>query len=158
MPGAIRDSFVVQRRPTYKVSFFGGRVPLDLRFRGLLEAKPFVLAPKIDPPGAPGRVFDLKCASCGLVRRCNYFLARFFYMCKRSNPKGFALRASPFSRGPLWRSRSPTFSERTYTACLCLRRFFMLFLTPPLLRGSRGRVRIVTFPRKSAVLGRIRGA
>ncbi len=25
---------------------------------------------KIDPPGAPGRVFDLTCASCGHVRRC----------------------------------------------------------------------------------------
>jgi hypothetical protein len=48
----------------------GGRVPLDLRFRGPLEAKSFVRGPKIDPPGAPGRVFDLKCASCGHVRRC----------------------------------------------------------------------------------------
>ena len=45
---------VVQRRTTYKVSFLGGRVPLDLRFRGPLEAKSFVRAPKIDPPGAPG--------------------------------------------------------------------------------------------------------
>ncbi len=32
---------------------FGGvRVPLDLRFRGPLEAKSFVRGPKIDPPGA----------------------------------------------------------------------------------------------------------
>ncbi len=28
----------MQRRPTYKVCFLGGRVPLDLRFRGPLEA------------------------------------------------------------------------------------------------------------------------
>ncbi len=62
---------ILQRRPTYKVSFWGGGVPLDLRFRGSLEAKSFVRAPTIDPPGAPGRVFDLKCASCGHVRRCN---------------------------------------------------------------------------------------
>ncbi len=48
----------------------GGRVPLDLRFRGPLEAKSFVRAPKIDPPAAPGRVFDLKCRSCGCDRRC----------------------------------------------------------------------------------------
>ena len=37
---------------TYKVSFLGGRVPLDLRFRGPLEAKSFVRGRKIDPPGA----------------------------------------------------------------------------------------------------------
>ena len=43
---------------------------MDLRFRGPLEAKSFVRGPKFDPPGAPGRVFDLKCASCGHVRRC----------------------------------------------------------------------------------------
>ncbi len=54
----------VQRRTTYKVSLFGGRVPLDLRFRGPLEAKSFVRGPKTDPPGSPG------CASCGHVRRC----------------------------------------------------------------------------------------
>jgi hypothetical protein len=48
----------------------GGRVPLDLRFWGPLEAKSFVRGLKIEPPGAPGRVFDLKCASCGHVRRC----------------------------------------------------------------------------------------
>ncbi len=29
----------VQRRPTYKVSFGGGKAPPDLRFRGPLEAK-----------------------------------------------------------------------------------------------------------------------
>jgi hypothetical protein len=40
----------VQRRPTYKVSFFGGRVALDLRLRGPLEAKSFVRAPKINLP------------------------------------------------------------------------------------------------------------
>ncbi len=74
----------LQRRPTYKVSFWGGRVPLDLRFRGPLEAKSFVRGPKIDPPGAPGRVFDLKCRSCGPVRRCfsegrrSGFLAKCF--------------------------------------------------------------------------------
>ncbi len=61
----------VRRRPTYKVSFWGGgRVPLDLRLRGPLEAKSFVRGPKIDPPGAPGRVFDVKYRSCGHVRRC----------------------------------------------------------------------------------------
>ncbi len=48
----------------------GGRVPLDLRFRGPLEAKSFVRGRKIEPPGAPGKVFDLQCASCGHVRRC----------------------------------------------------------------------------------------
>ncbi len=51
-------------------ALFGGMVPLDLRFRGPREAKSFVRGPKIDPPGAPGRVFDLKCTSCGYVRRC----------------------------------------------------------------------------------------
>ncbi len=61
---------LVQRRTTYKVSFLGVRVPLDLRFRGHLEAKSFLRGPKIDPPGAQGRVFDLKRASCGHVRRC----------------------------------------------------------------------------------------
>ena len=45
------ESAGLQRRPTYKVSFLGGRVPLDLRFRGHLEAKSFVRGPKIDPPG-----------------------------------------------------------------------------------------------------------
>ena len=61
---------LIQRRTTYKVSFLGGRVPLDLRFRGPLEAKSFVRGRKIGPPRAPTRVFDLKCASCGHVRRC----------------------------------------------------------------------------------------
>ena len=61
----------LQRRTTYKVSFLGGRVPLDLGFRGPSEAKSFVRGRKIEPPGAPGRVFDLKCASCGHVRRCS---------------------------------------------------------------------------------------
>ncbi len=60
----------IQRRTTYKVSFLGERVPPDLRFRGPLEAISFVRGRKIDPPGAPGRVFDLKCRSCGYVRRC----------------------------------------------------------------------------------------
>ncbi len=32
--------------------FVGGRAPVDLRFRGPLEAKSFVRAPKINPPGA----------------------------------------------------------------------------------------------------------
>jgi hypothetical protein len=59
----------IQRRPTYKVSFLGGRVPLDLRFRGPLEAKSFVRATKLGRPGAQGRVLDLDCASCGHVRR-----------------------------------------------------------------------------------------
>ncbi len=54
----------VQRRPTYKVSCLRGRVPLDL-------TKSFVRAfSKIDPPGGPGGVFDLKCASCGRDRGC----------------------------------------------------------------------------------------
>jgi hypothetical protein len=56
--------------PHIRFLFFWGRVPLDLRFRGPLEAKSFVRGRKFDPPGAPGRVFDLKCASCGHVRRC----------------------------------------------------------------------------------------
>ncbi len=47
------------RNIEYKVSFVGGKVPLDLRFRGPLEAKSFVRGLDIDPPGAPGRVFDL---------------------------------------------------------------------------------------------------
>ncbi len=67
----------VVRPTTYKVSFLGGRVPLDLRFRGPLEVKSFVRGPKIEPPGAPGRVLDLKCASCGHVRRCS---AHFFLL------------------------------------------------------------------------------
>ncbi len=37
---------------------------------GTLEAKSFVRGRKIDPPGAPGRVFELKCTSCGHVLRC----------------------------------------------------------------------------------------
>ncbi len=68
------QSTAVQRRTTYKVSFLGGRIPLDLRFRGSLEAQSFVRAPTIDPPGAPGRVCDLKCRSCGYDRRCNNFI------------------------------------------------------------------------------------
>ena len=56
--------------PHIRFPFLGGMVPLDLRFRGPLEAESFVRGRKIDPPGAPGRVFDLKCASCGHVRRC----------------------------------------------------------------------------------------
>ena len=56
--------------PHIRFPFWGGRVPLDLRFRGPLEAKSFVRGRKIDPPGASGRVLDLKCASCGHVRRC----------------------------------------------------------------------------------------
>ncbi len=34
--------------------------PLDLRIPGPFEAKSFVRGRKIDPPGAPGRVFDLE--------------------------------------------------------------------------------------------------
>ncbi len=68
-PGAVSSS-PLQRRPTYKGPQILGRVPLDLRFRGPLEAKSFARGPKIDPPGAPGRVFDLKCRSCGRDRRC----------------------------------------------------------------------------------------
>ncbi len=45
-------------------------VPLDLRLRGPLEAKSFIRALKIDPPGAPGRAFDLKCRFRGRDRRC----------------------------------------------------------------------------------------
>ncbi len=62
----------VQRRPTYKVPQILGRVPPDLGFRGPLEARSSVRGPKIDPPGAQGRVFDLRCASCGHVRRCKH--------------------------------------------------------------------------------------
>ncbi len=57
--------------PQIRVSVLrGGRAPLDLRFRGSFEAKSFVRGPKIDPPGASERGFDLKFASCGYVRRC----------------------------------------------------------------------------------------
>ncbi len=45
----------------YKVCFlpfWKGRVPLDLRFRGPLEAKSFIRGPNIDPPGAPGGVLN----------------------------------------------------------------------------------------------------
>ncbi len=52
------------------LSFLFGRVPPDLRFRGPLEAKSFVLGAKLDPPGAQGRVFDLKCRSCGRDLLC----------------------------------------------------------------------------------------
>ncbi len=34
------------------------------------EAKSFVRGRKIGPPGAPGKVFDFKCASCGHARHC----------------------------------------------------------------------------------------
>ncbi len=40
----------VQRRPTYKVPRFWGRVPPDLEARGPLEAKSLVRGPKIDHP------------------------------------------------------------------------------------------------------------
>ena len=56
--------------PHTRFSFWEGRVPLDLRFRGPLEAKSFVRGRKIEPPGALGRVSDLKYRSCGYVRRC----------------------------------------------------------------------------------------
>ncbi len=46
--------------PHRRFPFEGERVPLDLRFRGPLEAKSFVRGPKIDPPGALGMVFNLK--------------------------------------------------------------------------------------------------
>ncbi len=49
-----------------------GRVPVDLRFRCPLEAKSCVRGPKIDLPGAQGRVFDLTCPSCGRDRRCSF--------------------------------------------------------------------------------------
>ncbi len=41
--------------PHIRLSLWGGMVPLDLRFRGPLEAKSFVGAPKIYPPGGPGK-------------------------------------------------------------------------------------------------------
>ncbi len=65
-------SIAIQSTATHKVSFFGGRVPLDLRFRGPLEAKPFVRVPELDPPGAP-----LKCRSCGHGRRCTQTTGQF---------------------------------------------------------------------------------
>jgi hypothetical protein len=46
-----------------------GAVPRILRSRGPFEAKFFVQGPQIDLPGAPGRIFDLKCAACGRGRR-----------------------------------------------------------------------------------------
>ena len=52
---ALRKPGRIQRRPTYKASFLGGRVPLDLRFWGPLEAKSFVRGRKIDPPRGPGK-------------------------------------------------------------------------------------------------------
>ncbi len=73
MPRQRGRPWVGRRRPAYKVSFLGGRVPLDLRFRGPLEAKSFVRGRNSDPPGAPGRVFDLKCRSCGYVCRCRTY-------------------------------------------------------------------------------------
>jgi hypothetical protein len=54
--------------------------PLDLRFGGPLEAKTFVRAPKIDPPGAPGRVFGLECRSCGQD-------LGWFYRCVRNSQR-----------------------------------------------------------------------
>jgi hypothetical protein len=42
----------------------------QLKFRGSFEAKSSARGPKIDPPGTPGRAFDLKCRSCGRDRRC----------------------------------------------------------------------------------------
>jgi hypothetical protein len=57
----------------HKASFWVGGALLDLRFRGPLEAKSFVRAPKIDRPGAPGRALHLKCRSCGYDCRCIHF-------------------------------------------------------------------------------------
>ena len=51
---------VFSGRPTYKVSRILGRVRPNLRFQGPLEATSSARGPKADPPGAQGRVFDLK--------------------------------------------------------------------------------------------------
>ncbi len=60
----------LQRRPTYNVPRFVERAPLDLRIPGPLRCKILCPGRKIDVAGAPGRVFDLKCAACGCGRRC----------------------------------------------------------------------------------------
>ncbi len=44
---------------------------LNIEFRGPLEATSFVRVPKIDPPGAPGMVFDLWVFGFGLLMKLN---------------------------------------------------------------------------------------
>ncbi len=61
----------------YKVPRILGRAPSDLEFGGPLESKSFVRGPKIDPPGAQGRVHRSKCRSFGRDRRCNIVPAVF---------------------------------------------------------------------------------
>ncbi len=64
---------------TYKVSFWGEEGPLWILGFGVpLEAKSFVRAPKIGPPGAQGRVFDLTCRSCGRGRRCTIHERQYY--------------------------------------------------------------------------------
>ncbi len=60
---------LVQRRATHKVPCFLGGAPLDLGIPGPSRQNP-ASGDKIDPLGALGRVFDLKCRSCGRDRRC----------------------------------------------------------------------------------------
>ena len=60
---------------TYKVSRILERVPPGLRFRCPLDAKSFVRGPKIDPPGAPGTVFDLN-AHLVVMSACVFSMGR----------------------------------------------------------------------------------
>ncbi len=84
----------LQQRPTDTASFLGGSVPLDLWFRGSFDANSFVRGPNIDSPGAPGRVFVLKRASCGRGRRCSpYYKSHCTNRCLRDQET--CTKASP---------------------------------------------------------------
>ncbi len=101
--------------PHIRFPCWGEGVHLDLRFRGPLEAKSVVRGPKIDPPGAQGRVFDLRYRSCGFDRRCTQpfyipvsgldqeLATKWSYNCASGLSLGASctiLRAWPVKRGP----------------------------------------------------------
>ena len=95
---------------TYKVSRILERVPPDLRFRCPLDAKSFVRGPKIDPPGAPGTVFDLNAHLVVIYVRLCFFNGS---PCKRKDTGtgGFGPDTQGLGRGLAGGGRWPPVSH-----------------------------------------------